>query len=50
VIKILLEREEVDPDKPDKWGGTPLWYALQRGPERIVALLQSRKVVTPSTT
>jgi len=49
VVKILLEREEVLPDKPDNNGQTPLWYAAQDGHERVVALLQSRKAVAPST-
>ena len=47
-MKILLGREEVNPDKPDMRGLTPLSHAARRGHERMVALLESRKAVTPS--
>ena len=48
VVKILLGLEEVNPDRPDSRGRTPLWYAAAwNGHERVVALLQSRKVVSP---
>ena len=59
VVKILLGREEVNPDKPDNNGRTPLSIATERltslwpfnrnGIERVIALLQSHKAVTPST-
>ena len=51
VVKILLEREEVNPNKPDNYGLTPLRYAKRsyQG-KRVVALLESHKAVTPSTT
>ena len=32
-MKILLEREEVNPDKADNDGWTPLMYATRRGHE-----------------
>jgi len=47
--KILLGQEEVNANKPDKFGLTPLYYATIRGRERVIALLQSRKAVAPST-
>jgi len=49
VVKIVLEREEVNPDRRNKWNQIPLSHAIQNGYEMIVALLQSRKAVTPST-
>ena len=44
-MNLLLEQEAVDPDHPDKQGGTPLSYATGRGHEGIVKLLQARKSV-----
>ena len=49
VVKILLGREEVNPDKSDRFGQTPLSYAAGGGHERVVALLQSRKPISPRT-
>ena len=57
-MKLLLEREEVKPDKPDKrrrdplsgkiYGSpTPLSYATSDGYERVVKLLLERKEVNP---
>jgi len=48
-VKVLLEREEFNPDKPDNYGQTPLSLATKKGHTRVAALLQSRKAVTPST-
>jgi len=42
VVKILLERDDVSPDKPDDDGQTPLQGAIQRGNAGVVALLQPR--------
>ena len=53
VVKILLGREEVNPGKPDNDGQTPLWYAKSRywgKVKSVVALLESHKTVSPSTT
>ena len=58
VVKLLLERDEVKPDKPDKrrrdplsdkiYGSpTPLSYATSDGYERVVKLLLERKEVNP---
>ena len=46
-MKILLGREDVNPDKPDNEGRTPLSRAALYRHERVVALLQSRKAVSP---
>jgi len=47
VVKLLLQREDVDPNRTDKHGGTPFSYATKKGHERIVQLLQARKSVGP---
>ena len=48
VAKILLGREEVNPDKADYGGRTPLSLAAQNRHEEVVILLHSSKVVAPS--
>jgi len=47
VVKILLGREEVNPDKPDNSGKTPLSYAAQSGHEGVVKILLEREEVNP---
>jgi len=47
VVKILLGREEVDPDKPDDIGRTPLSYAAQEGHEGVVKTLLRLEGVAP---
>jgi len=47
VVKILLEREEVNPGKPDKWGNTPLSDAAGNGHEGVVKILLEREEVNP---
>jgi len=50
VVKLLLERENVDPNRPDKYGATPLSNATAEGHGRIVELLQALKSIeTPDT-
>jgi hypothetical protein len=40
VIKLLLDKERVDPDSKDaKYGGRPLWRAAANGHEAVVKLL-----------
>ena len=46
-MKILLERDDVDPDKPNNWGQTPLWQAAQGGHEGMVKILLERDDVDP---
>ena len=48
VVEILLEWEEVNPDKPDDNGRTPLLYAAWDGHERVVEILLGREEVDPS--
>jgi len=44
---MLLGREEVNPDKPDKWGRTPLLYTAKCGHEGVVKILLGRGEVNP---
>ena len=46
-MEILLRQEEVNPDRLDNRGGTPLSWADENGHERVVTLLESHKVVSP---
>jgi len=47
VIKLLLEREDVDPNRPSKDDGTPLSWAASQGHEGVVKLLLERQNVDP---
>jgi len=47
VVKILLGREEVNPEKLDYCGRTPLSHASQSGYEGVVKLLLEREEVNP---
>ena len=47
-MKILLGRDGVDPDKPDKGGRTPLWLAARDGREGVVDILLGRSGVDPN--
>ena len=47
VVRILLERDDIDPDKPDQYGRTPLWSAAELGHEGVVKLLLGRDDVNP---
>ena len=45
---MLLERDEVSPDKPDNDGRTPLSYAAGNGYAGVVEILLQRDDVDPS--
>ena len=48
VVKILLEREDINPDQADtKYGQTPLSWAAENGHERVVKMLLERGDVNP---
>jgi len=47
-VKILLEREEVKPDKPGHYGWTPLMYASSSGHEGVLKILLEREDVNPN--
>lgn len=44
MVRLLLEREGVDPNNSDNNGGTPLFYAAGFGREGAVKLLLQRDV------
>ena len=46
-MKILLRQDEVNPDKPDNWGKTPLMYAAEQGCEGVVKVLLGRRGINP---
>ena len=46
-MKILLGREEVNPDEPDNYGQTPLSYAALLGREAVVKILLGRGETNP---
>jgi len=46
-VKVLLGREEANPDKTDRWGLTPLSFAAQNGHEGVVKILLGREEVNP---
>jgi len=48
VVKVLLEREDVDPNHLDNHDRTPLGRAAISGHEGIVNLLQKRDIVIPN--
>jgi len=48
VVKILVEREDVNPDQPDtKYGRTPLSWAAEKGHDGVVKILVEREHVNP---
>ena len=48
IVKLLLERKDVNPNIPDTWRGqTPLSHAAANGHEGTVKLLLGRKDVNP---
>ena len=49
VVKMLLEREDVDPDLANQeWNQTPLEWAAQQGHEGVVKVFLEREVVNPN--
>jgi len=49
LIKLLLDKEGVDPDSKDHNGRTPLWRAAADGDEAVVKLLLDKKGVDPDS-
>ena len=47
VVKMLLARNDVNPEKPDKHGQTPLCSAAENGHEGVVKILHGRDNVNP---
>jgi len=47
VVSLLFGRKYVNPDRPDKDGRTPLWWAVWSKYNGVVKLLLGREEVTP---
>jgi len=47
VVKVLLGRDDIDPNKPDHFGRTPLWLAASNAHEGVVKVLLERGDVNP---
>jgi len=47
VVKILLGRDDVNPEKPGQYEKTPLCYAAKNGHEGVVKMLLGRDDVNP---
>jgi len=47
VVKLLLEREDVDPDRPDKQASTPLSWAAGNGYEGLSSCCWNGKMSNP---
>jgi len=48
VVKVLLEWDDVSPDRPNNQGSTPLSWAADNGHEEVVKLLLGRNDVDPN--
>ena len=49
VVRLLLERKDVDPNRPNNRGSTPLSWAADNGHEGIVKLLLERADTNPNS-
>ena len=50
VINMILGKRYVNPNRPDKYGQTPIFLAAERGHEGVVKLLLERQDVKPDLT
>ena len=48
MMKLMLGREDVDPNRADKYDETPLGWAAIYGHEAVVRLLVEREDVDPN--
>lgn len=48
-MRILLERNDVNPSIPDEDSQTPLWFAVENGHVGIVRMLLERNEINPDT-
>ncbi|RPA93309.1 ankyrin [Choiromyces venosus 120613-1] len=49
IVRLLLERGDINPESSDKTGRTPLSYAAERGEEGVVKLLLESGNVNPDS-
>ena len=49
VVKLLVDKEGVDPDSEDNYDQTPLWWAAHNGHEAVVKLLLDMEGVDPDS-
>jgi ankyrin repeat protein len=49
VVKLLLDKEGVDPDSKDSSGKTPLSWAAEKGHEAVVKMLLDKEGVDPDS-
>lgn len=47
-MSILLERNNTNPDIPDKYGQTPLSFAARNGHEWVVGILPEQNDINPT--
>jgi len=47
VMSAVFGKKYVNPDRPDKGGQSPLWWAARNGHDRVVELLLGREDVSP---
>ena len=47
-MKILLKRDDIDPNRSDEHDKTPLYHAVQNEHEGIVKILLERDDVSPN--
>ena len=47
VVNLLFVRDDVNPDKQDTDGGTPLWWASYNRHEGLMKLLLTQDGVNP---
>ena len=50
VVRMLLGQDDIEPDKPDSNGRTPLMRAACNGNEEVVRMLLARNDVNPNGT
>jgi ankyrin repeat protein len=47
-VRLLLNRDDIDPNSADIFGRTPLWWAARHGHKASVRLLLKRRDINPN--